>query len=197
MFCEFRLQFSFHHARRIPTCLFEYKSNDDSIILGSKRNSSILGFSMHQKQDTKFIPRHIGMKFPNLEELIVCNSSLEIIHSFYFDNMRRVQFIDVSFNQIIVIEKRSFKDLFYLKYLLLGNNKIETLERDLFTSMVNLKNLDLAHNRISELHPTTFQISGGKQLETNLLSNVCLNENYEAKDFVQLEDDIISFCQPD
>lgn len=109
--------------------------------------------------------------------------------------MRRVQFIDLSFNNIVVVEKGSFKDLFSVKYLFLGNNRIETLDSELFQVTVNLKTLDLAHNIISSLDPATFNIQGGKLLEVNLLSNACVNGFYEANYFLRLETDVKSKCQ--
>lgn len=137
------------------------------------------------------------MKFSNLEEIIACKNSLTIIRSNYFNKMRRVKFIDISFNKISSIEAGSFKDLFNVKYLFLGNNEIETIDRDLFQVMIDLKSLDLAHNRINSLDPAVFLISGGILIEANLLSNSCLNRNYKVKDYDLLEDDIISYCQPD
>lgn len=111
--------------------------------------------------------------------------------------MLRVHFIDISFNKITNIMTNSFKNLFNVKYLFLSNNEIDKLDRDLFKTMANLKNLDLAHNKIIFLDPTVFEIAGGKLLEVNLLANACLNKTYESKEFHQLDDDIISYCQPE
>lgn len=197
VFCSFRKQFSYHQARRIQTCVIESAIDSDHFAIGSKSNTSILAFAIYPKSDPSFLPRYIGEKFSHVEELIAHKSSLTIIRSFYFSNMRRLQFIDLSSNQIAVIEKGSFDVLFNMKYLHLGNNRIDILDRDLFKAMINLKNLDLAHNRINSLDPTTFEISDGKLLEVNLLSNVCLNKTYEEVAFDNLEDDIISYCQPD
>lgn len=197
VFCTFRLQFSHQHAQRIQTCIIHASADSVNIILGSTRNASVHGFTMANVSKAKVLPKHIGAKFSNLEELTAYKNNLEAIRSFYFDNMRRVQIIDLSFNKIIVIERGSFKDLFNVKYLYLGNNQIDTLDRDLFKAMVNLKNLDLAHNKINSMDPTTFEVSGGKLLEVNILSNVCLNKTYEVEDFGHLEDDIIDDCQPD
>lgn len=110
--------------------------------------------------------------------------------------MRRVQFIDASSNKIARIENGSFKDLFNVKYLFLANNRIGTLDKDLFKNMVNLKQLDLAHNRIGLLDSSSFRIRGGKLLEANLLSNDCIDGNYETKEFVRLGNAIRLNCQP-
>lgn len=197
VFCIFRLRDSYQHAQRVETCLIGSKIDSDFIAVGSKVNASVLSFSVSCESNVKFLPRYIGKTFPKLEELTSRHCSLSIIRSFYFENMLRVQFIDVSFNEITMIDKNSFKDLFSVKYMFVGNNKIKTLDRDLFRTMASLKNLDLAHNQINSLDPTIFEIPGGKLLEVNSLANVCLNKTYELKEFEDLEQDIISYCQPD
>lgn len=171
--------------------------DSDFVAVGSKVHASVLSFSVSYKPSVKFLPRYIGKTLPKLEELTSHHCNLSIIRSFYFENMLRVQFIDISFNEIAMIDKNSFKDLFAVKYMFVGNNKIKTLDRDLFRTMASLKNLDLAHNQINSLDPTMFEIPGGKLLEVNLLGNVCLNKTYELKEFEDLEQDIISYCQPD
>lgn len=166
----------------------------DFFIIASESSNLVLSFSIRNKQNARFLPRHIGIKFPNLEEFTASKCSLSIIRNFYFDKMRRVQYMDLSFNEIAVVEKGSFKDLFSVKYLFLGNNRIETLDSELFQVMVNLKTLDLAHNSISSLDPATFTIQGGKILEVNLLSNACINGLYVANDFFRLKTDVRSKC---
>lgn len=197
VFCSFRLQFSYQHARRIPTCVIEPSIYNDFFVIGSGHNVTTLGFNINETPQAKFLPRYIGNKFPNLEELTAYKCSLSIIRSFYLDNMRRVQFVDFSSNQISAIERGSFKDLFSVKYLYLGSNRIETLDKDLFRVMVNLKSLDLASNRIKSLITGTFYVPGGKLAELNFLSNVCIDGNYENKDFERLEADARSCLKMD
>lgn len=193
--CTFRLLFSYHRAERIQTCVIDSAIDSHFHAIESETDDSVLSFALHKNPAAKFLPRHIGEKFSNLEEVTAYQSSLSVLRSYYFENMRRVQFIDASSNKIALIEPGSFKDLFSIKYLFLANNRIGTLDKDLFKNMVNLKNLDLAHNRIRLLDSSTFRIRGGKLLEANLLSNDCIDGNYEIKDFVRLGNDIRSNCQ--
>lgn len=193
--CTLQLQFSYHYSRRIQTCVVKPRIDSDFFVIKSKSNATVLGFAIHNKPDAKFLPRNIGETFPKLEEVTAYNCSLSIIRNFYFENMRNVRYMDLSSNQIAVIEKGSFRDLFSVKYLYLGNNRIDTLDNDLLKAMVNLKDLDLAHNRINSLDPTTFMNSGGQLLEVNLLSNECINGSYDAVQFDRLETDIKTNCQ--
>lgn len=193
--CTFQLQFSFQHAQRIQACVIEPSIDDKFYAVASDSSKTVLSFDIHDKRDTKFLPRYIGEKFPNLEEVTAYNCSLSIIRSFYFSDMRNVRYMDLSFNSITRIEKKSFNDLFNVKYLYLGNNRIKTLDRELFNFMISLKDLDLVHNKISSLDPDTFKIRGGKLIEVNLLSNVCIDASYaSSEDIIRLEDDLRNKC---
>lgn len=150
-------------------------------------NLTILNFEIIENKNVFFLPRKIGLKFPNLEEFTAKKCSLSIIRSFYFDFMRRVQFIDLSFNEISIIEKRSFRDLFRLKYLFLGNNRIEDLDKEMFQALVNLKYLDVSYNKIKSLETTVFSIAGGSLFEVNLLSNTCINGTYEGNEIISMK----------
>lgn len=103
--------------------------------------------------------------------------------------------MDFSSNQISAIERGSFNDLFSVKYLYLANNKIDTLDKDLFKVMVDLKIIDLSNNKISSFKHRTFYVPGGKLAELNFLSNVCIDGNYEKKDFVTLETNAMTCLQ--
>ncbi|KAK0159144.1 hypothetical protein PV328_010066 [Microctonus aethiopoides] len=114
---------------------------------------------------------------PQAERLRVkCNKEIEDIKEINI-NLVSVELyhLDISKNNIYVIEAEIFKNLTNLRRLDISNNKITALGEGSFNGLGNLERLDLSKNQISFIDPLAFrQLVNLKKLDlsTNKLSTV-------------------------
>lgn len=146
----------------LNACMINQTIGSDAYVLGSERDPNITFLDISGNRVAKYLPRNVGSKFPNLMEYDAGICSLTIIRDYYFKDMRSVQHVDLSFNNIATIERGAFDDLVSLKKLDLHFNMIETLEENLFIKLASLETLYIDKNKIKYLTPTTFSTPGGK-----------------------------------
>lgn len=152
--------------------------------------------------DITFIPREIFQKFPHLRSFtlpggvesishddfvhasdlvrLTFGNQLKVIPGNVFDQLTKLEMLDLSWNKITSIHENGFKGLDNLRTLklnrnqlqkfklhtfenvplleelLLNNNHIETIE-DGTLKLSNLKRLDLSHNKLTELSNSIFK----------------------------------------
>ena len=85
--------------------------------------------------------------------------------------------IDLSFNEIVTIDKHSFRGLTNLHQLILNDNKIKSIQSDFFKDLIKCYKIYLNNNRITKLHNLTFR--GLENLHLLHLKNnliVCIDE---------------------
>lgn len=173
--------------------------DSESYVLGSPADDSVERFHCDHNDDMKFLPRHIGERFPSLTEIWILRCGLTVLRNHYFENMENLEKMYLDSNQIALIEPEAFKDLTGLTRLDLHNNVIETLPEKLFKTMTSLDAILLNSNRINFLSPTMFKLPGGRLQTVQLGWNVCIHENYyadnyESTSFKQLKSDLRTNC---
>lgn len=173
--------------RHLSTCVINQTISSDAYVLGSQLDPAVEQFFISKNEEVKFLPRHIGDKFPNVKTFRVYKSGITVLREFYFKNMRKLQYLYLDDNQIATIEPSAFRDLISLKKLELARNMIQSLDEQLFVTMVNLDRLNLDNNKIKFLRPTTFNIPGGKLRSVDLESNVCIDGYYNSDSWKRLE----------
>ncbi|XP_068633969.1 adhesion G protein-coupled receptor A3 [Battus philenor] len=86
------------------------------------------------------------LHLPNLQKLDLSRNQISLIESDAFYNMTSLQRLDLSYNQISNIYKEMFKGLVNLERLILTQNLISTLSAGTFDYLVGLKQLDITEN---------------------------------------------------
>lgn len=168
--------------------------DSEVFVLKTEVDTNILNFKIYKQMDVGFLPRNIGKKFPNLEQINVTYSNLTIVRDFYFKDLKKVQSVTLSYNNIAIIEAGAFNDLISVTELLLKRNKLKTLDDRLFTTMVSLEYLYLTRNKIKFLSPTVFKINGGKLKMVDLTFNDCINRLFHVNQLVLLEGQLVRGC---
>ncbi|KAJ9589481.1 hypothetical protein L9F63_017298 [Diploptera punctata] len=74
-----------------------------------------------------------------------------------FRNISKLQQLAITFNNISVLERNSFKYLNDLYFLNLSNNIITNLEQETFSGLINLRIVDLSYNKIKQLKANAFE----------------------------------------
>lgn len=132
--------------------------------------------ALENKKQVKYLPKHIGKKFPNLLEINGFDCELTVLRNHYFTGLKKLQFLHLMRNKISLIDFNAFDDLISVEMLNLDGNMIRTLDRNFFASMVNLKEIHLKNNKIEFSKPTTFRIPKNEKLfYVDLRENVCID----------------------
>ncbi len=71
-------------------------------------------------------------------------------------NIKTVQMLFLSNNQLTTIQPKAFADLTNLDYLYLGENQLTTIQPNAFAGLPNLKDLHLENNQLTTIQPDTF-----------------------------------------
>lgn len=179
----------------LKTCSIKQAIDSEDYILASPLNITIEEFNIDDNSKIKYLPRGIGIKLPNLKEFWAENCNLSVVRHYYFQNMRKLQNLNMYGNKIVLIESSAFKDLVSVETLNLAFNMIETFDEKLLTSLVNLQKIYLYNNKIKFLSPVAFKIpKNGKLQYVNLEENTCINSPYDLVDLGLLETDIRANC---
>ncbi|KAL4705497.1 hypothetical protein ACJJTC_017357 [Scirpophaga incertulas] len=89
-------------------------------------------------------------------------------------HLPNIQKLDLSYNQISLVESDAFYNMTTLQKLDLSNNQISNVYREMFKGLVNLERLVLAQNHISVLALGTFDyLVGLKQLDITENPLIC------------------------
>ncbi|XP_030022874.2 LOW QUALITY PROTEIN: adhesion G protein-coupled receptor A3 [Manduca sexta] len=83
---------------------------------------------------------------PNLQKLDLSRNQISLIESDAFYNMTSLQRLDLSYNQINNIYKEMFKGLINLERLILAQNHISVMAAGTFDYLIGLKQLDITEN---------------------------------------------------
>ncbi|CAH1636631.1 unnamed protein product [Spodoptera littoralis] len=83
---------------------------------------------------------------PNLQKLDLSRNQISLIESDAFYNMTAIQRLDLSYNQISNVYKEMFKGLTNLERLILSQNHISAMAAGTFDYLIGLKQLDITDN---------------------------------------------------
>lgn len=94
--------------------------------------------------------------FPWLEQLFLNHNNISELND-VFEKLTNLQILDISFNQITVIEGNIFRNTKKLEKLSMKHNRIRQLEEGVFHELSSLKEIDLAENYLQSFLPNTFE----------------------------------------
>jgi Leucine-rich repeat (LRR) protein len=98
-----------------------------------------------------------------------------------FTQMSHVQFLFLSFNQLIFLDNDVFEGMSNLSVLDLSYNYLSSLNASLFRNLTELNILDLKYNRILNLDHGVFRLINSKFFDVQLYGNKILsNFSYRA-----------------
>lgn len=115
------------------------------------------GFSLNDNQFVKYLPENIEKAFPNLVEYSAINTYLESISAANFEGLSKLKKLNLSDNDLSVIESGTFAELTELEQLDLSEGNIRLIEEGAFAGLSSLKSLNLGGNKLRSLNPKTFE----------------------------------------
>lgn len=127
----------------------------------------ILNLSLNQFKE---LSKDHFINLPALMYLNISNSlsnEINILPSTIFNYNRKLEFLDLSNNQIDSIENGVFRNLSFTN-INLSKNKLKELGQSTFEDLSNLKYLDLSNNQIAKIENEVFD--GLPKLKTLILS---------------------------
>ena len=98
-----------------------------------------------------FLPTQMLAILPNLQEYRCAMTNITQVPKYSFNNLYKLQIIDLSYNKLTIIDGHAFNNLPNLKRILLYSNKIKTIDENAFITVPKLTALGLAKNNIEEL----------------------------------------------
>lgn len=102
------------------TCyLQETKLNLPGITVSSPKDDKVEGLELWKNKNALFLPREIGLKFPNLKVYHAHSCAIQAIHYNNFKGLKSLTRLYLSRNQIEKIEFGTFDDLVSLEVLTL------------------------------------------------------------------------------
>ncbi|KAG5667929.1 hypothetical protein PVAND_015894 [Polypedilum vanderplanki] len=102
-------------------------------------------------QSTKNIPKNPAKAFVNLKTFVIENCKLERIQKSDFNDLSKIERLEIIGNSISIIESGSFDVLTVLTYLDLSNNNLNSLPGKAFDKLNALLILNLSKNKLTSL----------------------------------------------
>jgi Leucine-rich repeat (LRR) protein len=110
----------------------------EGVHMKNRDNLNLLCFKIDQ-QNVKKVPSGFVDFFPNLIELFVTASSMELIDRKTFTNASSLEFVSFYNNKLASIPENTFNDLTQLKILSLSNNYLKSLPANLLAQLKKLE----------------------------------------------------------
>ena len=107
----------------------------------------------------------------NLSNINLSNNNIQIIDELTFLDLKNLCKINLSNNSLKQINKETFKNLKKLTNVNLNSNQINEIDKDLFKSTINLEILNLNDNHLSSIPNTILKDNNKKLLEVNMSNN--------------------------
>ena len=132
------------------------------------RDTSILDLSQNTIQNIPVFPSE------NLRNLNLTMNNISIIEEDSFEDMQMLTSLSLSYNDLRSLEDQTFEwGPEKLEILKLDHNKIEVIRQNIFKELIFLEEIDLSYNRINYIHPATFKML--EKLKILKLNNNQLN----------------------
>ncbi|KAL7026929.1 hypothetical protein ACKWTF_005238 [Chironomus riparius] len=110
--------------------------------------SQIRTLSISNNPKIKFLPENIGQLFPNLENVMITNTSIEDVPDETFNDMDKVKYVDLSRNKIERLNPNSFTGLSSINKINLSDNGFEELDHVPFTKIPSISAIDITGNKL-------------------------------------------------
>lgn len=151
--CEFDTK-TYRHLKDLETCtvvsMNQVNQENMNIRLfpaDSRPNShkNVEGFSAIDKE-IFFFPAKISSIFPYLKAFTVKNSKLRKVTSTNLKELKYLEFLDLSYNKLIILDANLFKNNQNLTTILLNNNNLYYIDGTAFNDLKNLKSVNQNDN---------------------------------------------------
>lgn len=110
-----------------------------------------------KSKEIHYLPTQLGTKLPDLIEIVINYSKLKEISSNSLETFKELRFLDLRWNEIIVLESFLFKNNEHLKFIWLSFNKIQYINPAAFDDLQHLDLLELTGNVCYSFKSTTIQ----------------------------------------
>lgn len=110
--------------------------------------------------------------FPNLRKAIIKNNMIRFLRSNEFINNSKLEYLDISYNNIGTLKGDTFRGLSMLKYLDLSWNEIADIPEETFQEMASLTQVKLARNylnKVGHLKSTSLSIIDMSACEISII----------------------------
>jgi len=139
-------------------------------ITNAKDHNDVRLFSMF-KSEILYFPLGIDKCFPDLTALIITDSKLRKITAENLKGFPHVTYLDLSSNNLVMLEANLFKFNTKLEEVHLKQNIISFIDPSVLDNLKNLKMMDLSDNK--NCYPGLKVISGNAELIMQKIQNSC------------------------
>lgn len=108
------------------------------------------------RQETLIVPSILCRQFPNLQDLYIDESFLEVINEDSFEDCRNLEWLDLYGNALTSVPDFTFANSPNLAFIYLLHNQISHVAPNAFAG-TSLTMLDFDHNQLSEIDPRWLQ----------------------------------------
>jgi Leucine-rich repeat (LRR) protein len=115
--------------------------------IASDTDLSVQSINFWYLKAVEYLPIKVDQIFPNLVHYHFYKCAVKEIRRENFENLRKVERVDLRDNELTSIDSDVFYDLTSLKVLMLSENKIESLNEKVFSKNYLLEELTLYDNR--------------------------------------------------
>ncbi|KAL7011223.1 hypothetical protein ACKWTF_014168 [Chironomus riparius] len=127
-----------------------------------RTSASKVSWFKAENQTIFYFPEGISTNFSHISHLTIKNSHLKTIGSSKLRNFKNLSYLDLSYNEILIIEPALFQYNDKLKDIRLNNNNIYYIHHDSFLALQNINFLDIMNNKcyssIAESHEQAMSI---------------------------------------
>lgn len=189
-------EFGAYEIENFCTISSFFANHDDAVKYEVERRDLYFRMEVLKFTDSSMpsIPEGIFIEMPNLRELDVSFTDLEMLHKNDFLEAQRLLFftsmnnklsqlvpavfrsapnvsvIDLSHNQIEELRANTFAGAERVSRLYFSHNRIKKVDKDAFTTLFQLDTIQLDHNELESIDPSLFADCG-------VLQTVHLNDN--------------------
>ena len=143
----------------LKTCsINDQKFVGEGFSIANDVDPSVEAFLISDNKEVKFLPERLDKFFPGLIAYEIKNCLIRTVTEKHFKDLYKLEYLDLSNNEIDSIDRDSFKDLKNLEFLKLSSNKIRTIDPNLFKSLEALWQLRIGGNQIKLLDEKMFNI---------------------------------------
>lgn len=118
--------------------------------------NSVQVLHFNNNKGIKDLPVEVYMVFPKLKIFLAAFCSLKMLSKTHLMRLKKLQYINLSDNQIQRIHSDTFEDTANLIDLNLSNNQIYEVSCGVFKTLTQLKAINLSMNNIYFLQPDAF-----------------------------------------